>query len=487
MRETRELNRPGLVCGRGLPRPRATRGSPSGLRWLGLGILSLAVGCATDDLAPDYVGARALIATTTGTATESIYDPAANPLSEREVDEFIAGGLTLDEAVQLALLNNRRLQAGFMGLGMARADVVQAGLLQNPSLSLSLLFPAGGGQSRLGAGLAQSVMEIWRLPERQALAEAGMEQQVLALANQAAELVADVRVSYYRIVAARGSALSAQRLSDLGQQALNAMEERLSAGVATEAEAGAVRSEALAAVLAARTAQGVEAAETRQLASLLSLTGDLVSVPLTDALPQLSSPLPDHDALVAQAQAARLDLRALSAAIDAAESKVALEERRASPDVSVGVAFENPETDDPTDHVLGPSLQVELPIFDGNEAQISKARFEWRRLRKLWAALDAELSQQVRAAADRATMATDAARFVQTELLPQAERTASLAREARELGDLTVWQLVDAERRVVEAQAAGTAAELEAALAMVGLERVLGGAKPLIESATGQP
>ena len=440
-----------------------------------LGILLLSVGCATDDLAPDYEGARALIATTTGAAAESVYDPRLTALTELQIDEFVAGGLTLDETVQLALLNNRRLQAGFMGLGMARADVVQAGLLQNPSLGLSLLFPAGGGQSRLGAGLAQSVMEIWRLPERQALAEAGMEQQVLALANQATELVAEVRVSYYRIVAARRAALSAERLSDLGQRALDAMQERLSAGVATEAEANEVRSEALAASLQARTAQGVVNAETRQLASLLSMTRDLVTVPLTDALPQLSSPLPGHEALVARAQATRLDLRALSAAIDAAEARVALEERRASPDLKLGVGFENPETDDPTDHVLGPSLQVELPVFDGNEAQISKARFEWRQLRKLWAALDAELIQQVRAAADRARMASDAARFVQDELLPQAERSAGLAREARELGDLTVWELVDAERSVVRAQAAGAAVELEAALAMVELERVLGG------------
>lgn len=471
--------------------PRLSLGSARSLHWVALSTLLLLVGCAVDSLAPDYEGARALIATTTGTATESIYDPAANPLTERDVDEFVAGGLTLDETVQLALLNSRRLQAGFMGLGMARADVVQAGLLQNPSLGLSLLFPAGGGQSRLSAGLAQSVMEIWRLPERRALAEAGMEQQVLALANQAAELVADVRVSYYRIVAARRSVLSAQRLSDLGQQALTAMEERLSAGVATEAEAGEARSEALVAVLAARTAQGIEAAETRQLASLLSLTRDLVRVPLTDALPRLSSPLPDHKALVARAQGTRLDLRALSAAIDAAEAKVALEERRASPDVSVGADFENPESDDPTDHVLGPSLQVELPIFDGNEAQISKARFEWRQLRKLWAALDAELTQQVRAAADRATMGRDAARFVEAKLLPQAQRSADLAREARELGDLTVWELVEAERSVVQAQAAGAAAELEAALAMVELERVLGGevaglSRP-VESATRQP
>jgi len=455
----------------------ADRGVDSGLRWVAIALLFCPMGCAVDDLAPDYDSARALIANTTGVAQESIYDPSAAPLTERQIDDFVVDGLTLDEAVQLALLNSRRLQAGFMGLGMGRADVVQAGLLQNPTLGLSLLFPAGGGQTRLNAGLAQSIMEIWRLPERRAVAEAGLEQQVLALASQASELAGDVRVSYFRIVAARRSALNAKRQAEFGQRALAAMEERLSAGVATEVEAGEVRHEELSAVLRARKAQGVQIAETRHLASLLSLTRDLMNVPLTDGLPELSGTLPDRETLVARAHASRLDLRALSAAIDAAEAKVALEERRSSPDLAVGVGFENPESDNPTDHVLGPSMEVELPLFDGNEAQVSKARFEWRQLRKLWLALDAELTQQVRGAADRATLATDAARFVQAELLPHAAHSLSLAREAAELGDLTVWELLEVERAVVRVQAEGAAAELEAALAMVELERVLGGAR----------
>ena len=62
-----------------------------------------------------------------------------------------------------------------MGLGIARADYVQAGLLENPTLGLSFLFPAGGGQTRVAADLAQSIMEIWRLSERRRAATAGMD------------------------------------------------------------------------------------------------------------------------------------------------------------------------------------------------------------------------------------------------------------------------------------------------------------------------
>jgi outer membrane protein, heavy metal efflux system len=43
--------------------------------------------------------------------------------------------LTADDAVQIALLNNRRLQAVYEELGIAQANLVQAGLLKNPRFS----------------------------------------------------------------------------------------------------------------------------------------------------------------------------------------------------------------------------------------------------------------------------------------------------------------------------------------------------------------
>src|SRR3989304_5884830 len=49
--------------------------------------------------------------------------------------------LTLDEAVQIALLNNRSLQATYEELGIAQADLVQAGLLRNPPFGASFRVP----------------------------------------------------------------------------------------------------------------------------------------------------------------------------------------------------------------------------------------------------------------------------------------------------------------------------------------------------------
>ena len=50
----------------------------------------------------------------------------------RRVGELMATPLTVDDAVQIALLNNRGLQATYQELGITEAEVVQAGRLPNP-------------------------------------------------------------------------------------------------------------------------------------------------------------------------------------------------------------------------------------------------------------------------------------------------------------------------------------------------------------------
>ena len=49
-----------------------------------------------------------------------------------EVAELLAQPLSADDAVQIALLNNRGLQASFEELGVSEADLVQSGRLPNP-------------------------------------------------------------------------------------------------------------------------------------------------------------------------------------------------------------------------------------------------------------------------------------------------------------------------------------------------------------------
>ena len=112
----------------------------------------------------DYAHASALIRQRVG--AETVYDPQSDSLVEARVEELLKDGVSVDEAVQIALLNNKEFQSRFQEIGVSKADLVQSALLTNPTLSFSARFPEGGGRSNLSFGMAQELVDLWQIPVR---------------------------------------------------------------------------------------------------------------------------------------------------------------------------------------------------------------------------------------------------------------------------------------------------------------------------------
>jgi outer membrane protein, heavy metal efflux system len=444
--------------------------------------LSLA-GCASVDPRPDYEQAMREIRATTG--EQAIHDPDEPVLSGAQIETLLADGLGLDEAARLALLNNRRLQAGFLDLGVARAEYEQAGLLANPSLSLAFLFPDAGGRVRWTADLVASVAELWQIRSRKALAQAGVEQRVLELSRFAGELVAATKTAYLESVAAREQRSVGRASLELARRSLEGVRRQAAEGVASKLDESLAESLALGAEFAFQRSEREDVAATRTLAALLSLETDLLPVALTDPLPAPGWPTLEREAIVEASLSVRPDLRAAARAVAAAEERAGLEHRRGFPQLSAGVSAERPEGGGSNDFFIGPAAALELPIFDQNSAQVSRAEAELAQSRKEYEALVAEAKQELRAALDRAAVAARSATFAEHDLLPQAERGASLAEMAYELGDTTVLPLLQAQQAVLEARRVRIEALLEAAVARIEVERAAGA--PLRAPAEAQP
>ena len=82
-------------------------------------------GCARVNPRPDYERAAARIERATGHA--ETYRPGEDERVAARLMEIVKDGITADEAAQIALLNNPKLQSAFYEIGIARADVVQSG------------------------------------------------------------------------------------------------------------------------------------------------------------------------------------------------------------------------------------------------------------------------------------------------------------------------------------------------------------------------
>ncbi|RME99566.1 MAG: hypothetical protein D6773_12720, partial [Alphaproteobacteria bacterium] len=120
------------------------------------------------------------------------------------VKRLLARELSPASAVQIALLNNRELQAAYADVGIAQADLVQAGLLRNPVFDGAVTwFNDAGNAPNLAFGLAWSFTDLLRRPKRKAVASSALEEAKLRVARKIITHAADTHAALLRYVAAR--------------------------------------------------------------------------------------------------------------------------------------------------------------------------------------------------------------------------------------------------------------------------------------------
>jgi cobalt-zinc-cadmium efflux system outer membrane protein len=460
-------------------------------------------GCATVDPRVDYEHTAGHVAETTG--QENIYQPGDEATAKAKVAELLADGLTLDEAVQVCLLNNRKLQAAFYEVGIARADVVQAGLLSNPSLALGLRLPDGGGLANLEASLAQNLADLWQIPTRKRVAERSLDRAILQVAREIGVAVVEAKTAYYRAKQVDRKREIAVESVQIARQVLDLTLARQQAGAGSEVDVNLARSEVQDAELSLRAAT-LDAFEARSaLPGLLSLRIAPDTLELTDPLPEPPAWTVQDSTLLVLAADHRLDIQAAVKATDAAWARIRQEKLKLFPRLDIGVALERDERRSPAgrniladslrasldagepqvdiapkegsggqDTIIGPTIGMELPIFNQNQGGIARAQFEYEQSRKLLESLVVQVNQEVRLASARARTAWGNAGFYRDQVLPLRETSLELARTAYQVGRTSLLNVLETQRALLTARA-GYAESLQAsAAALVELEKATG-------------
>jgi cobalt-zinc-cadmium efflux system outer membrane protein len=453
---------------------------------------------------PDYDRTADHVAAATGYRFDYRSDNDQQAI-RAQVEGLLREGLTADEAVEVCLLNNRRLQAMLFDVGAARADVAQAGLLSNPTLSLGLGFPDSGGLAKFEAAFVQNLADLWQVPVRKRTAENSLDRTILQIAREISIAVFDTKTAYYRARQVDRKLAIAAESVQIAQQVLDLALARQQAGAGGEVDVNLARSEVQDAELALRSAT-LDVFETRSvLCTLLSLKIAPNALELTDALPEPPDwTVPDETLLVLAADH-RLDIQAAARAAEAAWGRIRQEQLKVFPTLDVGVAFERderrsspgrniladsmrasldsgqPEVDiapkeksGGQDTLLGPTIGMELPIFNQNQGGIARAQFEYEQSRKLLDNLIVEVNQEVRLANARARTAWSNAGYYRDQVIPLRETSLELARSAYQAGRTPLLNVLETQRALLTARA-GYAETLQAsAVALVELEKATG-------------
>lgn len=466
-------------------------------------LLAATSGCAALSPRGDYDRAAEHVVTAIGQPLT--YRPEEQGLVAERVQALLQDGLTADEAVQLCLLNNAQLQAAFHEVGAARADFVQAGLFSNPTLTLAIRLPDGGGLANLEADLAQNIAELWQIPYRRAAAQHALERAVLELARRAAGLALDTKAAYYAAIGADRELALARDNSTLAQQLVDIALARRNAGSGNEIDVNLARSQELDTEVRLRAAAAGATIARADLARLLGLTTAPAELLLHDDLPDPSEWRLTVGDVVSVARDNRLDLRIAAETVGTALAQLDYQKTRFLREIQVGVSMERdarasrgdrkwladaawaslaagqltPPSFQPRERVatewtVGPSISTEIPLFDQNQAQIARAQEEYEQARQILEALNRDLVQDAWQALERAAATRDTARLYATQVLPLREQSLNLAREAYRAGRVTLLSVLESQRDLLSGRAAYVQTLRDAALAMVALERLCG-------------
>ena len=377
----------------------------------------------------------------------------------------ISDGLTQDEAVAIALWNNPDFQVQLANLGFARADLVDAGLLQNPVLSL--LFPLGPKQ--LEWTLRWPIELLWQRPRRVAAASLAAQSIASGLEQDGLTLVSDVKLAYTEYALAQDRiALTERALTELNAVAA-LMDSRFQAGDISQLEAR------IAAIDAARAGQDVARARldaalrANELRARLGLALETTETPLVLAVttPSTCAITPT---LFDEALASRPDVRAAELAIEAAGARLGWENSRVLAITAVldanGKGIEGYE--------LGPGIDAGLPIFNRNQGGTARAQAELQRASGLYLAARQRVATEVRAAVAQYRQAFVAAAEWRKTVLEPLEEQVQVADRAFNEGEVAYLFVIEMNRRLTDARLRTREAEADIARALARLERAVG-------------
>jgi outer membrane protein TolC len=290
------------------------------------------------------------------------------------VTQLLSRPLGADDAVQVALLNNRGLRASFEDLQISEADLVQAGRLPNPRLDFA--HAAGGGQVDIAATLSFNVLSLLTLPYARDIEKQRFAQTQTAVFLGVAQLAAQTREAYLDAVAAQQSLAYRQQVSDAAEAGAVLAQRMQAAGNWNSIDRAREQVFYADATRALTRAEAADAAARAKLESLLGEPGDSASaaaLQLAAALPELPASiqgLPDVERTVLQN---RIDLQLMRENIDALAHR--LKWVRATRFVNVLDLGPSWVQQGPRDapHERGYAVTLEVPIFDDGAARLKKS------------------------------------------------------------------------------------------------------------------
>jgi cobalt-zinc-cadmium efflux system outer membrane protein len=400
-------------------------------RFFLISALTTALACAQPNL-------EQTIRERTGKQVESRKDAAANDQIARHIHVLLQRPLTAESAVQVALFNNRELQATFEEIGIANPNLIEAGLLKNRTFGAR--FPdQPPSATNVDVSIAQDFFDLLLISLRKKVAASELARMRLRIGDETLRLATEVKTAFYemqaqqqlleRVLAINETEAAALELSIQQHEAGNIPDLDLANQQATYSQTKLEANQVATAIYSFR----------EKLNRLLGLWGNDTDWKIRDEL----APIPTRDFSQRGLESIAIDQR-----LDLAAAKT---------------------------EILALVQSLELPLFNRGQGRIARLETKLRQAERRLEAKAIAIRADVREARDRLVAKRDLAIFYRDNLLPERHHILELTLAGYNTMLKSPYDLLLAKQNELLAEKGFIDASRDYWIARADLERAIGG------------
>ncbi len=364
------------------------------------------------------------------------------------VDELLQKDLTDNIAVQIALLNNQKLQAIYGNLGIAKANLAQAGLLKNPIFSFAYQFSTSSSVTDIiNVGLFQNFLEMLLIPLKKKMAQAELEATKDMLITKILDVIAEIKIAFYTIQAAEQIWLLKKQILLATELSYEAAQKLFTVGNIKDLQVSTERSlyEQSKLDVASWEITVLEARE--KLNVLMGLWGNKIHWRISTDLPEVLSMEENFENIENEAIANSIDLKVVRNELLVKAASFGIDTSKLIfPQFDIGSTSQREESV----WYAGPAFNLAIPLFDFGKANSAKAQAVITQKWNEYTALAVQIRSKARSSRFFLLNAFRQSEYLDKVIVPLAEQithSVLLQHNAMQLG---IFSLLSAKQRELE-------------------------------------
>lgn len=406
-----------------------------------------------------------------------IYQNNIKASCNEEINEKLINGITRDQAIDIALINNAVLRSSFEGLGIAKSDLSQAGLYTNPRAAAEiypiLKAPVGIGKGpAVETSLSFAISDLWQVPLKKFVKEDELEIVSLSILELILDIIAQTRRSYDSALYLQEQIKINENILDQTKKLRDDIYKRYEFGLSNDLDkdfsdisVNKVSTEII------KLKKELNQAFIK-LKKIMGTHPTCNLIRLNQEFDNYNYDLPNIETLEQLALNHRPELHRARMKIKQYQDELNLEKAKIFKDVNLGVAYKREFGNQ--GQGVGPYINLELPFFDFNQAQISKREYLLNQATREFDAEKINVLQEVNFYYEELMALIEQAKIYKESLLPKNQKALSYTDEYEKVMQFTTILLIQTRTTLFENKKQLTNIYYDILNAFTNLERSVG-------------